>query len=252
MTEELLTVKQVQRLLKVDRITVYRMLKDGRLHGIKIGHEWRFARSQVDGFVARAQSPTQVSTLTARVPSQAVGGLPLHCVQLIQNVFATMSEVGALTTTIDGIPLTEPSNICSFGALVQSTASGRAACLRDWQQAASQPGTGYITCHTGLQYGHASIEMGDGPIAVLLAGPFYTEAPDEHEQSTRVERLAAEHGLDPAVLTAEAANIPVLTERQREHMAPWLDSVASTMAEMGRERAALVGRLQDIAALTEV
>jgi excisionase family DNA binding protein len=252
MTEELLTVRQVQRLLKVDRITVYRMLKDGRLHGIKIGHEWRFARSQVDGFVARAQSPAQQSALPARTPSYSAAGLPVHCVQMIQNVFSTMAEVGALTTTTDGIPLTEPSNRCRFSALVQSTPSGRAACLRSWQEAASHDGPGYTTCHTGLQYAHAPVVVGDAPVAVLFAGPFYVEPADEQEQAVRVERLAAEHGIDHIALAAAAEHVPVLNERQREHMAAWLESVASTMAEMGRERAALVGRLQDIAALTEV
>ena len=248
MTEELLTVRQVQRLLKVDRITVYRMLKDGRLHGLKIGHEWRFARSQVDSFVARAQAPV----LPARTPSQSAAGLPVHCVQLIQNVFATMAEVGAVTTSIEGIPLTESSKSCRFAALVQSTPSGRVACARDWQQAASQPGFGYITSHAGMQYAHAPIDMGDGPVAVLIAGPFHAEPPDRHFVDEQVELLAAQYGIDPAALSVAAAEVPVLTERQREHMAGWLESVAGTMAEMGRERAALVGRLQVIAALTEV
>jgi excisionase family DNA binding protein len=256
MTEELLTVRQVQRLLKVDRITVYRMLKDGRLHGIKIGHEWRFARSQVDGFVARAQSPAQAQpqapALPARNPSPSAAGLPIHCIQLLQNVFSNMAEVGALTTTTDGIPLTEPSNRCHFSALVQSTPTGRAACLRSWREAAAQDGPGYATCHTGLQYAHAPVVTGDGTVAVLFAGPFYVEAADEQEQAERVERLAAEHGIDRVALAGAAAHVPVLTDRQREHMASWLESVANTMAEMGRERSALVGRLQNIAALTEL
>ena len=45
---DLYTVKQVQDLLKVDRITVYRMLQDGRLKGIKIGHQWRFNASELE------------------------------------------------------------------------------------------------------------------------------------------------------------------------------------------------------------
>jgi excisionase family DNA binding protein len=252
MTEELLTVRQVQRLLKVDRITVYRMLKDGRLHGIKIGHEWRFARSQVDRLVARAQSPFDAPALLARAPSQPVMGLPIHCVQLIQNVFATMAEVGALTVTTDGISLTEPSNQSRFDALLQSTPAGRAACLRDWQDAASRSRVGVVTGRAGAQYAHAPVVMSDGIAAVLLAGPFHTDAPDESEKAGQLARLAAEFGIDREALAQAAAEVPVLTERQREHMAGWLASVAGTMAEMGRERAALVGRLQNIAALTQL
>ena len=45
---DLYTVKQVQDLLKVDRITVYRMLQDGRLKGIKIGHQWRFTAAELE------------------------------------------------------------------------------------------------------------------------------------------------------------------------------------------------------------
>lgn len=32
---EFLTARQVQKLLSIDRTTIYRMLKDGRLNGIK-------------------------------------------------------------------------------------------------------------------------------------------------------------------------------------------------------------------------
>ena len=39
--ENYLTTKQVQDLFKVDRITIYRMLQDGRLKGVKIGNQWR-------------------------------------------------------------------------------------------------------------------------------------------------------------------------------------------------------------------
>jgi excisionase family DNA binding protein len=37
-----LTTRQVQNILQVDRITIYRMLQDGRLKGVKIGQQWRF------------------------------------------------------------------------------------------------------------------------------------------------------------------------------------------------------------------
>ena len=45
---ELLTTKQLEDLLKIDRITVYRMLNDGRLKGVKIGNQWRFPQNEID------------------------------------------------------------------------------------------------------------------------------------------------------------------------------------------------------------
>ncbi|MGB9754636.1 helix-turn-helix domain-containing protein [Roseiflexus castenholzii] len=41
---DLLTTREVQDLLKLDRTTVYRMLKEGRLTGVKVGQQWRFHR----------------------------------------------------------------------------------------------------------------------------------------------------------------------------------------------------------------
>ena len=42
--DDLLTTREVQGLLSVDRMTMYRILKNGRLHGIKIRRQGRFHR----------------------------------------------------------------------------------------------------------------------------------------------------------------------------------------------------------------
>ena len=46
--DNLLTTRQVQDRLKVDRITIYRMLQDGRLRGVKIGQQWRFPEKEIE------------------------------------------------------------------------------------------------------------------------------------------------------------------------------------------------------------
>ena len=78
---DLLTTRQVQDLLKVDRITVYRMLQDGRLKGIKIGQQWRFPRAEVERFLG-------VSPAATAQPAISDPAFPTHCVQTIQDLFA--------------------------------------------------------------------------------------------------------------------------------------------------------------------
>jgi excisionase family DNA binding protein len=57
--EDLLTARQLQDLLKVDRITIYRMLGDGRLTGFKVGGQCRFSWWQIETwFQERHASPT--------------------------------------------------------------------------------------------------------------------------------------------------------------------------------------------------
>lgn len=48
---ELLEVRDVCDLYHVDRKTVYRWLKDGKLHGRKAGQKWLFTREAVDGIL---------------------------------------------------------------------------------------------------------------------------------------------------------------------------------------------------------
>ena len=49
--ERIFTVGQVAQSLSVTTITVYRMLSDGRLQGIKIGNRWRVRKQDVRRFM---------------------------------------------------------------------------------------------------------------------------------------------------------------------------------------------------------
>ena len=51
---DLLTTGQVQTLLKVDRTTIYRMVENGRLPGIRVGKQWRFDRAEIERWLAAA------------------------------------------------------------------------------------------------------------------------------------------------------------------------------------------------------
>ena len=51
--DELLTIAEVAAYLKLSRRTAWRWCKSGRLPAIKIGHQWRIARSDLDTFIHR-------------------------------------------------------------------------------------------------------------------------------------------------------------------------------------------------------
>jgi excisionase family DNA binding protein len=58
MTEALLTVRDVARLLNVSERTVFRLLDRGEITGVQLGgggkgRVWRFAPSEVDAYVER-------------------------------------------------------------------------------------------------------------------------------------------------------------------------------------------------------
>ena len=247
--DDLLTSKELQELLKVDRTTVYRMLKDGRLTGIKIGEQWRFSRDEVNALLSGSPSPNPSPASAGPVPAS---NLPLHCVQRLQNVFAEVAGTGAVTTTPNGEPLTEMSNSCRFCSLILASESGRRACIASWSKLAEQvaPEPQFATCHAGLQYTRARIELNGRLEAVLICGQFYAEAPTPDEEAARIQHLAEQYGLDPQALTEAAREIGVLDEYKRARIGAWLQSVAHTFEEIGYERAELMGRLQRIAEMS--
>ncbi|MFN8472720.1 MAG: PocR ligand-binding domain-containing protein [Anaerolineae bacterium] len=245
---DLLTTKEVQEQLKVDRVTVYRMLSDGRLKGIKVGQQWRFPREEVEGLLSGNRSRDAGGFSP---PSEI---LPLACIQVIQSVFAEIAEVAAIVTSPDGEPLTEISNSCAFCSCIQSTEAGRQACIASWRRLAEEPDhrPAFTTCHAGLQYARARIEIEGKLAAILVAGQFYADEPNPAEEAARIQHLAAAYELDANTLAAAAAELTTLDGRMRSQIEKWLAKVAKTFEKVGCERAELIGRLRRIAAMSSL
>ena len=92
-----------------------------------------------------------------------------------------------------------------------------------------------------------------GPSRALHSGHYGNWAPNPIALMTELlAGLARSYHLDPGAVRAAARQIPVLDARKRAQIPAWVQSVASTFAEMSRERAALVSRLRSIAAMTNL
>ena len=245
--DDLLTTKQVQGLLQVDRTTIYRMLKDGRLLGIKIGQQWRFPRQGVQDFISAAPHSEPEG-----FQPDALEILPLYCVRNIQEIFAELAEVGVVTTDSSGDPITEISNSCRFCTLIFESESGREACISSWRKLVqpSERRTPFVTCHAGLQYARARIDIEGKAMAMLSAGQFYTTQPDREDVEARINRLAEEHSLDPQELLTAAGELLLLDDRKQKEISTWLERVADTFERVGYESADLLNRLQRIGAMS--
>ena len=245
MAGEYLTTKQVQELLKVDRTTVYRMMKDGRLTGVRIGQQWRFSSDGVMAMLSEKKESVTVAVIA--------DVLPMHCIQVIQDVFADIAQVGSLTADSNGEPLTEVSNCAGFCSMMLGTESGRKACIGSWKRLAEgkEKHPEFFKCHAGLRYARGRIEVGGELTAILVSGQFYGTPPDPDEQDVRVEALSREHNLDKSKLSEAIKKINVVDEHRRQQIADWMEKVAHTFEQIACERADLMDRLRNIAALTK-
>jgi excisionase family DNA binding protein len=246
--ENLLTAKQVQDLLNVDRTTIYRMLKDGRLTGVKVGQHWRFPAREVNDLLGGSVAPR----IDNEDQPASVDVLPVHCMQPVQDVFAEIAEVGAVTTDKNGTPITRISNSCDFCKLILGSESGREACTKSWRQLAEKDDATpqFIACHAGLQYARARIEVRGTLIAMLISGQFYAQEPDAKEEARRIHNLAQAHDIDETLLAQAAKMIPLLEERKVPQIGKWLEKVAHTFEQISTERSDLMSRLRQIAVMS--
>ena len=50
---EILTVKQLASYLQMDKHTIYRLAKSGKIPAMKIGAEWRFKKNLIDKWIEK-------------------------------------------------------------------------------------------------------------------------------------------------------------------------------------------------------
>ena len=246
--ENLLTARQVQELLNVDRTTIYRMLKDGRLTGVKVSQHWRFSSREVNDILV---GTVRTKKLETPLPENA---LPLHCIQPVQDVFAEVAGVGALTTNNNGNPLTRISNPCDFCKLIMGSDEGRVACAESWRKLVAQEKASpeFTTCHAGLQYSRARIEVRGELIAILVAGQFYVQKPDAEEENQRIAALAQKYHISKDLLIQASKQISVLSDRKLPQISGWLEKVATTFEQISSERVELTSCLRQIAEMSVI
>lgn len=92
----LLTARQVQEILHIDRSTVYRMADSGRLPAIRVGGQWRFPAQRIQELAAPAPA----------APDRKVA-------QAVVDVAADLLGVMMLVTDMDGRPVTRIANPCA-------------------------------------------------------------------------------------------------------------------------------------------
>lgn len=258
MMAEMLTAKDVQALLQVDRTTVYRMAEDGRLPAIKVGKQWRFSAEQLQqqlGLPAAADSPKSYadrSSSLAPATAELKALLPVDCVQLIQDNFADLLGVMLVVTDMDGRPLTQPSHTCGLFDLVHVTPGALQSCMENWRLMAQaidlEPR--FSPTHLGLLCGRAMIRVGAELQGMVVAGcvapPHWP--PSEGELGV----IAADLGLKPAQLAPYLDEVHFLSQAEQRQVLVYLQRIAAIIAHIVHERKRLVDRLAHIAELTQL
>jgi ligand-binding sensor protein len=178
---------------------------------------------------------------------------PVHCVQTIQDLFSSVSQVSALVVDQFGNLVTEISKPSRFCQMILSTPAGKDACQRCWSESARQgiSQNKAFTCHAGLNYVGTSIVHDREAQGMFLMGEIYLKKPNALEAENRYEQLAQTYGLSAKELKKAALEIPVFDETQRNHLTLQPAAAARAIESILNERGGFLKRLQEIANLTQ-
>lgn len=246
----LYTVKQVQDILKVDRITIYRMLQDGRLNGIKIGQQWRFSQDEVKRLLGVVEPGTLPPIQTTFTDST----FPTHCVQTIQNLFSEISNLPGFTVDLNGELLTEISKPSSLMLHMLGTTQGRDTCRETWKQIVTDSATshGVMKTQDGFYFAVAPVYELDTHIGAFISGQFYAYKPDPYEEADRAADMGKKYKLDSAVFQEECKRIPVIPVERHPEVTAWVLAASHAIQSILKERTGFLLRLQQIADLTQI
>ncbi|MBC7083641.1 MAG: PocR ligand-binding domain-containing protein, partial [Firmicutes bacterium] len=171
-----------------------------------------------------------------------------------QELQENMSRALGLTTMVvhpDGRPLTEPSNLCPFCALVNTSREGLARCAASraaCAKAAEAAGKEVLkACHAGLVHLAVPLKVAGETVAAILCGNVALRPLAEEE----VTRLARETGIDRERLLAVARAVPLWTEERLRTVAAAVQKVTDTVAQLLYAKQELGRKADELAALFE-
>lgn len=256
---DLLTTRQVQAILKVDRTTIYRMVEGGQLPAVRVGKQWRFARADLDRLLngqpkaldipSPVPAPVHLPSAQPAVEQNLRDALPLPAVQMIQDLIAEALGVTLLMTDMQGHPVTKVSNPCGLYAMLLADAEAVTHCIQEWQRMAGavtlepkfSPNDLGLLCARGL------IRSGNLLQGMVFFGGIAPEPwpPD----AARVAALAAQVKVSPQTLAPHIDEVYHLDRRQRDYVLSFVQRVADIFALLLQDRSALLNQVTIMQAL---
>jgi anti-anti-sigma factor len=152
-------------------------------------------------------------------------------IQEIQDAFANATGVASIITTVDGKPITRPSNFCNLCQLIRSTEQGATNCMNSASVLGKvNPGGPVVQpCLSGGLYdGGTSIMVGDHHIANWLIGQVIDDSFDEE----RMIGYADVVGADKAQFRTALREVPRMSYEQFSAVAQMLFLIARQLSRL--------------------
>lgn len=163
----LLTARQVQEMLDVDRSTVYRMAGDGRLPAVRIGKQWRFPATEIE----------RMFDGVFEAPEFDDGIIDCEAAEAVLDLAAPLLGVMMVVTDLSGIPLTKIVNPTPWMSERLDEPETLTSCLDEWHELAADLDLAprFVEGGLGFECARSFIRHGAELVGMVLAGGVTTE-----------------------------------------------------------------------------
>lgn len=234
---ELLTTRQVQALLHVDRTTIYRLVASSQLPAIRVGKQWRFTGAAVESWLQQNVASDAAGLATDKDDAPPFSAhVSSAGVQQLQDVFAELLSVMLVVTDMQGRPVTAPSNVCGYYQTLMRNEGLGALCDATWPQlAAALPlKPQFVKSQFGPLCARAFIRVENRLAGMLVAG---CVAPDMWPPSgERIDALAGEVRMEPGQLAQHMHAVHVLSSADRTRVLDVIQRIADVISTLIAER----------------
>jgi excisionase family DNA binding protein len=243
--DRLLTTRDVQALVNVDRSTIYRMAEDGRIPAIKVGRQWRFPERAIRTWLAGDR------------PAEAAGERhdngdslpPPGVLQAMADLVARATGAMVVIADPQGNPLTEVANPCGYFQAVASDPSTLERCIEGWREYGEDPDLlpHFAPSHLGFLCARGFARAGSELSAMIIVGGI--APPNWPPPAADIARVAAELGVPAGLLEEHVEEVYHLEEDDRRRILDLLPRVGVLISQISSDRSRLQDRLESIAAL---
>ncbi len=158
--------------------------------------------------------------------------IDINTLEEIEESFAALTGMAALTTDENGDPITKGSNFTDFCMnYTRSSHSGRSRCeecnKNGGEQAMRSGRASAYFCHAGLVDFAAPILLNGKLIGSFVGGQVLTEEPDEE----KFRQIAVEIGVDPDEYIAALKKVRIVDKKQIDAAADFVFTIAKVLSQ---------------------
>jgi excisionase family DNA binding protein len=226
MTGSFLTTSDVQRLIRVDRSTIYRMAEAGRIPAVKVGRQWRFQEQRLREWLEGGLPSA------AAVDRAAPATVPAAAFQAVADLLAEFSGTMVVLTDIEGRLLAEVARPCGLFSALHGQAGVLERCVASWQQLAADVDLEprWTVTPLGFLCARSLFRVGPRLGGMVLAGGV---APTQWPPSVaRLRELAGELAVPLGLIRGHVGEVYRLTTPERDRVLRLLPRTAAVLSHL--------------------